>query len=217
MRGFKFLSLSLMVVSAIGALSAPASAESGKITASKYPATLTGKGVEGGNVFTGLFGIAITCSATSYQGEIAAASSKVLLNPTTSGCKSGERGVTTTWNGCQWDFEVTAQVTPPYFQVKAHLTCPPNKLPEFHIYLNSEHAITWCRLTLNPKENMNGTQALNEAGGSVDVSGTLEGVSTQIHGTCSAGLTINFNGALDTHLTFNGTDSGGSPDAIMVG
>jgi hypothetical protein len=232
-RNLKAFSLALAAVFAMSAVAASAaSAEvQGWFTAESYPAHIDGADRVGEpSRFTGLFGISLTCTTTTYTASISAAVTELTVTPTFANCSSGNRTMTVTMNSCDLVFtDATAPTTnSDDWTIKSDLTCESGNKVEVHIYGENEHPHAvgglWCTLTIEggagQNKNLTGLKVKNTTTASpkkdVDIDGTVLNIRTQTHGTCSAGLTINFNGEIDTHITATGTTALGEAQGIEI-
>jgi hypothetical protein len=220
-RCCKILAGLLVASLAICALSASVSSAS-SFTAEGYPAHLLGSDIPGEpSVYTGLFGIALECGSTSYTAEITAPSSSITTTPELGECHSGKRGATVTANECHYVLHDPEEVAEDEFSLKTDISCPAGKKIEIHIYGENENPHKgeglWCTLTVSEQAGLKGLKAVNEtASNTIALEGTLEGITSQTHGTCSAGLTINSSlGKLDAHATLTGV--GPVNDPVDVG
>lgn len=227
MRNLKALGLALVAIFAMSAMAASAaSAEEGELTADTSPVVLDGNDIEGTvNAFTGL-GQTISCASASYTGTVSVPTNEITATPTYENCIAGERAVTVTMNGCDYKFtDATGGGSTGgghTWTVKSDLICTGTNKVEIHVYNGPGHTNTWCTLTIAAQNNLVGLKAVNETNGagssddSIKLEGTVENIASQSHGTCSAGLTINFNGKLDTNVTVTGTDHEKEPNGIRI-
>jgi hypothetical protein len=233
-RNLKALGLALIAVFAISAVASPAaSAEvQGWFTAESYPAHIDAADrASQPGIYTGLFGIGVTCTSADYTGSISASVTELTVTPTYANCHSTNRQVTFTANTCDYVFtDATAPTTnSDDWSVKTDLLCQTGNKIEIHIYGENERPHTvgglWCTLTVEggagQNKNLTGLTAENTTTASpkkdIDFDGTVLNFRTQTHGPCSAGLTINFNAEFDIHMTLTGTTvPGGAAQGIEI-
>jgi hypothetical protein len=219
----KFLGGILTCCIAVFAVTSPtAMAIEGELTASEYPVRFDGEAIPGElNRYTGLFGIEIGCEQIVGEGELTESATEGTVSLTGIGCTAGQRAVTITTNECKYlVHDATGEGDE--WPFKADLDCPPGKKVEVHFYNPKEENGVWCTLTIEggagQNKNLVGFKAINETStGSLRIEGTLEGIKTQAHGICSAGLTINFNAAIDAKATIQGTNIFGVTIPIDIG
>ncbi|HET7444597.1 MAG TPA: hypothetical protein VFJ57_08065 [Solirubrobacterales bacterium] len=133
----------------------PATPQSGKFTAAKYPATLTGTTPTGEyHTFEFEGGRKVTCLQPTFAGEMKEASSVVTLTPTYGTCHGltaeTKRDATVTMNECSYVAAVETGIAD-FYSGPTKLTCPVGKSPEIHIYLaGATHspAFEICRYTM---------------------------------------------------------------------
>lgn len=115
--------------------------------------------------------------------------------------------------------------TPDEWTMTTDLVCPEGNRVEIHVYTNLSHASgTFCTLTLEgdgstENKELEGLTATNNTAAQpndIEIHGTLEKLSTQTHGACSAGLTLNLTGSLHLDITVSGTDEEGNPRGIEI-
>lgn len=232
-RNLKALGLTLIVGVALGAvaISTATAKTNGEYTAAKYPAHVV-SAAESSSHLKALGGsVDITCTTEGATAVMAAASTSIEVTPFTAGCKTGTRAVTFTHNECKdksfnlSDTNAEGVTTPDEWRFTTSLVCPAGKKVEVHIYNNESHASgSWCTLTMFPadNENLEGlTATVNTNTPTAPNDFTVEGSVTvrhEVHGTCSAGLTVKSNGTLEvTGLTVTGKDEVENPVSVDIG
>lgn len=215
-----FAGLLAALLLSLAALQAPlAAAEEGELTASQYPAFLSGSPIpETKNAVTAL-GLTVECKNILGEAEIAGPASEGILSLTFEGCATGSRGVTGTSNEC------TIRVHSPEGAVDewtglGDFECPTGKKAEIHVYNNASHASgTFCTATVSPQANLGGLTVFNETASAprdLRASGTIGGVVAQVHGTCSAGLTLNTSVNIHVNATISATNEIGEPIGVEI-
>lgn len=156
-RILRALGLSLGAMAALVAVMAPAAqAETGTLTATEYPAFITGE--QFGNV---TFDIGagpariVECAVSKMDSTITAPADPVTFKPSYTNCISNPGGVpaTVTVNNCDYGFGVskpntTGIETATTGRLGAALNCPPGQQLEIHVYENAaKHMenVTTCR------------------------------------------------------------------------
>ena len=141
-RNLKALALAFGALLVLCASLAPAAqAETGALTASKYPTLLTAQRLKAGPVFTVPPGNrAVSCNTDALDGTIEKATDPVTFTPTYAGCFSNGLPATITMNGCDYTlaFTVPGSTGDPAGTGKLTLQvdCPTGKQIEIHIYEN---------------------------------------------------------------------------------
>jgi len=154
-RILRALGLSLGAMAALVAVMAPAAhAETGALTASQYPAFITGEQLPGITFDIGA-GPARTvqCGIAKLDATIMAPTDPVTFKPTYAGCTSAGMPATVTVNGCDYTVGVskpntTGIAVPTTGRLHASLNCPPGQQLEIHVYETpAKHVenITTCR------------------------------------------------------------------------
>lgn len=158
-RILKALGLTLAAMAAMSAMTASAAhAETGALTASQYPAIITGE-QEPGTVAFSIAGRSIECGTSRPAGgTITGPVDPLTLVPTFENCVAnpGATPVTVTTNGCDFQLGVSKPGTtgissPTTGTLQAWLICPAGKWLEIHVYENaSKHAanISTCTYDL---------------------------------------------------------------------
>lgn len=205
----------LAVVGVLGV--SVASAEEGELTADEYPAFISGGPIPETKNSVTAFGQTLECENILGEGEITGPTSEGTIFLTFEGCAAGTRAVTGTSNEC------TLRVHSPEGEGDewtglGDLECPGTKKVEIHVYNNLSHASgTWCTATLAPQTNLGGLIVFNEtAEGTLKATGTIGGVKGQMHGTCSAGLTLNFNSSIHVNAKITATNELEEPIGVRI-
>jgi hypothetical protein len=207
-RNLKALGLGLAAVLALSAVVASvAAAEAGELTASKYPAHLSGGPIPGElNVVTALGGLTMQCEGVFGTGEITEASTEGTVELSFEGCTAGSRPVTGTTNGCNLRI-YSPQGENDSWTGKGDVVCPEGKKAEAHIYNDAGHTSVWCTMTMGSQTGLSGLTAINEtAQGTIRAEGTVTGIAATAKGACTAGLNINFNATLHVHARISAAE-----------
>lgn len=229
-RNLKALGPALVAILAMSAtLASTASAETeGTFTANSYPAHIVGEDTQVGH-FTGMSQNA-TCEGSQYTGVLVAAVHKLSLVRTYKNCTNGGRGVTITTNGCEitlYNANDTKEgkTTPDEWAITTDLDCPANQRLEFHVYNNASHASgTWCTFTVEgdgatENKGLEGLKVTNDPeAGHLEIHGAVSSLAAQMHGTCTAGITINYNTTTSiTEATIEARNELGEPVGLDIG
>lgn len=144
-RTLKIITLAISAVALFAAMASAAHAETGTLTATEYPAIITGEQGLGAT-----FDIAnrnVECATSDLNGTIVGPTDPVTLKPIYEGCISmpGALPVTITTNGCDYLFGVskpgTTGTPATTGKLAAWLNCPAGQQLEIHIYENAaKHA-----------------------------------------------------------------------------
>jgi hypothetical protein len=193
-----------------------------KITSSSYPLKLDATGNSGTKITA--FGHEVTCTKSSFSGEVTAAATSFELTPSFSECHTvvpflGTARTTVTHNGCKYRFDLSETGT------TAGVVCPPEEKIEIHIYFDekthSENKAL-CTLTIGPQSGLPSPIIDNPGKGDVLMTGAISALHVEQHSNspaCPEGTTTS-NGAQDmasVGLTVTGTTAGGSPLSFDIG
>jgi hypothetical protein len=213
MRSLK-IGFVLTAMSMLGAtVASSAFAVTGSVTSTSGVTHVLGHGEDTGeNDTITLFGGEIFCHQVNYTvektGTTAGAflelpAESVSVTPAFTGCTTGGSLTTVTTNGCTTDFTLTTG--------QVALTCPTGKVVETHRYNSEPHSAGVCTNTIKPTTEASvshsygtvhttaryGTVTFtNLANGTIGVHGTIEGITSQTHGSCSFGFTLNTSEAI---------------------
>ncbi len=115
---------------------APAAQAEGQFLAGKYPASLTGTGTSAHTLSIAGGAREISCSSTSFTGELTAASAAVPIAPTYTVCASnpGSLPVNINPNSCSYTWIVSKIETATTASGSETLNCPAGKEYEIPVY-----------------------------------------------------------------------------------
>lgn len=227
-RKLKVLGIAAVAVLAMSAVVASAAhAATGKLTATEYPATLTGEQV-GVNKFVIAAGVrTVTCKKATFHGTIKEAADPVTLTPTYSECHAAPNEIpaTVTMNGCDYSLKANT-VTSTTGTLTADLLCPAGKDVEIHLYENAtkhKENSPLCQYTVKEQLNLPAGEYHNEGSGSTeDVTATLKAnpVTTVTKGSkilCGAAAGSEVAATLEGTATLKGeVDGGTAPIGILI-
>lgn len=120
-RRLKAAGLSALALLAIGALSAPA-AQAGEFETGVFPATITGKHINGPHEITTELGV-MACGLL-FEGELVEASEELTLTPQFQNCVIAGNPVDVVNNGCDFRFNAGATLAMDTVEGSLDLICP---------------------------------------------------------------------------------------------
>ncbi len=191
-RNLKALGLAvgaMLVMSA--ALASAAQAETGVLTAQKYPAIVTGQKTNAVPVFDiGAGPIrTVVCPTADLDGTLLGPTDPVTFTPTYTGCVSEPGGLpmTITMNGCDYTVGFTRPGStgdpPETGKLTASIDCPEGQKIEIHIYENAAaHAanVSLCTYDIGPQAAVPAGVYHNRQGNPGDVEATVEAKFTSL-------------------------------------
>jgi len=132
----------------------------------------------------------------SYTGTAHGSDANVTITPEYNNCRTlnanHEKGlfVTVTENGCDYTFNQPEAIeVNHHYKGTASLTCPVGKTLEVHLFLDKNHTIPVCTLTVEPFPNKGHVTYTNQKNGDggfddVTVKATVTGIPYIEHGSC---------------------------------
>jgi hypothetical protein len=188
---------------------------------SGYPDALAGTEIGGKQNAMTAFGQTVSCSGSTYDGELKEASSALTLTPTfnNSECKDVESGTThkatIRANGCTFKVNV-GEGSGDSWAGTMDLTCPAGKVFEVDVYFASGNEnLKICTVKVSAQSGLKGlTITDNTEGGDMVFEGTLTGVKAEKSGVCGASSTT--EAVFHVNLTIAGVGTGGGAEGVAV-
>jgi hypothetical protein len=214
------LGLALTVGLIVGAVIAqPAFAQQGKLT-SDGPVLLDG--VESGENYITGFGEKIECPGSTYKGEaigggfLSSGATEGTMVPSfnQSACRTGEHKVTVTMNGCDLVFKGGETISEGTYKGTGELHCPAGKAIVVDVYFASANENLKICTFEGGAQGGSGTGTLKNTEGSVEISGTVTGISASKSGVCGSGTTSSAEVHFAAKAT--GTNEAGGATSIVV-
>ncbi|HEV2856880.1 MAG TPA: hypothetical protein VGW80_00560 [Solirubrobacterales bacterium] len=180
-RLLKALGIAMSAIAVFAVMASAAQAETGALTATEYPAIVTGQQGPGGTFDIGARNV--ECATSDLNGTLVGPTDPVTLKPIYANCISqpGALPVTITPNGCDYLFGVskpgtTGVESATTGRLQAWLNCPPGQQLEIHIYENvNKHAanVSTCTYDVPSQGPVPAGIYHNVAGGPGDVLATV--------------------------------------------
>jgi hypothetical protein len=225
-RILRALGLSLGAMAALVALMAPAAhAETGALTAEKYPAFITGEQGAGASFDFGPGPFrTVACATSDLNATINGPADPVTFKPVYANCTSEPGGfpATVTTNGCDYRIGVskpntTGVAMPTTGRMQASLFCPAGAQLEVHVYQNAAmHAanVSTCTYDVGPQGPVPGGIYHNTPGAIpsdvlATVNATFNGLSTIGPAfICGGGAFENIPATVTGNYTLRGYEDG---------
>jgi hypothetical protein len=219
--GLLSIALAAMALTATGASAEEEEGAQGTLTAAEYPATIDGveENAAGVNAFT-LFGEKIVCSGSTFNGQIAKATTTFTITPTYNNCTAGGGGhkVTITMNGCDYLFHIegTTPAVKDNYYITVDLLCPEGKDVEIHKYLNaSNETIEICHYTIKEQKGLRRGKITNDTTNhDLLLEKSYKSIVAEQSGGCGENITA--EGEYDVSITFKGTNGKGGANKLEI-
>lgn len=216
-RKFKLLGLAMVAVLAMSATAASSASAIGKFTSpAGYPQHLSGVDIGAVDTFTATPGAAVSCNEESYTANLGGATGELSVTPSFKHCTTPGGEFTVLMNGCTYTFKVTETVAADHDKGTMAIVCPAGQVMETHQYASPQnHAakITNCKITTGAQATQGALNFTSEtASKDLHVHGEVK-ITSQLHGQCSFGFTINVESGYHLGVTFQST----SGAAVHIG
>lgn len=207
-RNLKAVGLVLMMAFALGGLTAAtASAQEEEAWLTQDgPVTYTFLHKEVGKIFL-TFAEKYDCPGSIYTGHkitttphvpAPAKSDELTITPHYKNCAAGNKKVTVTMNGC--DFEVELKVAGGKFRFKVFIVCPQGKDIVEDVYASAtDENVKVCEIHTGAQE-LAGTVPVEEKSGKLVTEGALKGIKSTRTGLCGAGESKEGEMTFDTEI-----------------
>ncbi|HET8862607.1 MAG TPA: hypothetical protein VFM94_05095 [Solirubrobacterales bacterium] len=215
MRKLKVVGTALFLLSLTSALSAPASAQSGQLTAESFPVHLEGfQTLAGANRFTA-FGLVVECPQATGAGDVGEASETITVFPSNPGpCTAGGFPATITTNGCDTLLHIGETTMEDRYSGTVDLLCPAGKSIEMHVYASATHSLKLCQYRIFEQVGLGGGTVTNDTKGHLILGGAITGITIKKTGLCGAAETQ--EGIFEGEATVVGTNKMEEPVGIQI-